>query len=209
MKYAGLPCLLWTVFHGSFTKHLTLELGLTAQQAAAVEPLAKAKYREIIAGLPEFEKGDRFAMNIVSCAQLAAYVLCLPQRPEVGPLTDFYANAMMTPVLKVFCRISGKNTYTAKNEASLQATAAFRAADRNPYSWNMDYFAYPDGSGHEARFTRCGIFTLMQELGLGDLTPALCHFDYDMAEAGGATTFVRQYTLASGGPYCDCGYHKK
>ena len=30
-----------------------------------------------------------------------------------------------------------------------------------------------------------------------------------MAEAGGATDFVRQYTLASGGPYCDCGYHKK
>ena len=23
------------------------------------------------------------------------------------------------------------------------------------------------------------------------------------------TDFVRQYTLASGGPYCDCGYKKK
>ena len=30
-----------------------------------------------------------------------------------------------------------------------------------------------------------------------------------MAEAGGATDFVREYTLASGGPYCDCGYRKK
>ena len=30
-----------------------------------------------------------------------------------------------------------------------------------------------------------------------------------MAEAGGATDFIREYTLASGGPYCDCGYHKK
>lgn len=27
--------------------------------------------------------------------------------------------------------------------------------------------------------------------------------------AGGASDFVREYTLASGGPYCDCGYHKK
>lgn len=26
---------------------------------------------------------------------------------------------------------------------------------------------------------------------------------------GGATNFVRMYTLASGGPYCDCGYKKK
>ena len=30
-----------------------------------------------------------------------------------------------------------------------------------------------------------------------------------MSVAGGATDFVRQYTLASGGPYCDCGYKKK
>ena len=41
------------------------------------------------------------------------------------------------------------------------------------------------------------------------LTPALCHLDYTMSEAGGVTNFVRQYTLASGGPYCDCGYKKK
>ena len=50
---------------------------------------------------------------------------------------------------------------------------------------------------------------LMKELGLYDLTPALCRLDYTMSEAGGATDFVRQYTLASGGPYCDCGYKKK
>ena len=29
-----------------------------------------------------------------------------------------------------------------------------------------------------------------------------------MSEAGGTTEFVRQYTPASGGPYCDCGYKK-
>ena len=49
----------------------------------------------------------------------------------------------------------------------------------------------------------------MKKLGLYDLTPALCRLDYTMSEAGGATDFVRQYTLASGGPYCDCGYKKK
>ena len=54
-----------------------------------------------------------------------------------------------------------------------------------------------------------GMWVLMKELGLYDLTPALCHLDYTMSEAGAATNFVRQYTLASGGPYCDCGYKKK
>ena len=89
------------------------------------------------------------------------------------------------------------------------ATAALKAADRNPYSWNMGFYEYPDGSGYEGRFTKCGICVLMKELGLYDLTPALCHLDYTMSEAGGVTNFVRQYTLASGGPYCDCGYKKK
>ena len=41
------------------------------------------------------------------------------------------------------------------------------------------------------------------------MTLALCHLDYTMSEAGGTTDFVRQYTLASGGPYCDCGYKKR
>ena len=54
-----------------------------------------------------------------------------------------------------------------------------------------------------------GMCVLMKELGLYDLTPALCHLDYTLSEAGGATDFVRQYTLASGGPYCDCGYKRK
>ena len=91
----------------------------------------------------------------------------------------------------------------------MKKTAKLRAADRNPYSWNMDFYEYADGSGYEARFTKCGICTLMKELGLYDLTPALCRLDYTMSEASGVTDFVREYTLASGGPYCDCGYKKK
>ena len=53
------------------------------------------------------------------------------------------------------------------------------------------------------------VCVLMRKLGLYDLTPALCHLDYVMSDAGGASRFVRDYTLASGGPYCDCGYKKK
>ncbi|WP_417065266.1 hypothetical protein [Gemmiger sp.] len=38
---------------------------------------------------------------------------------------------------------------------------------------------------------------------------ALCRLDYTMSEANGVANFVWQYTPASGGPYCDCGYKKK
>ncbi len=75
------------------------------------------------------------------------------------------------------------------------------------YSWNMDYIPYDDDSGYEARFYKCGIYVLMKEYGYFDLVPAMCHLDYTMSKLGGATNFVREYTLASGGPYLKiCGY---
>ena len=208
MKYLGKPAGMWALFAGSFEKHLTVEFDLTAEQAKDVAARAKKKYREIIAKLPEFDKRDRFEMNIVNCAMLGAFILSMPQRPAVDRLTDYYAKAMMTAPMQWFCRKSGKSKFTPKDIAAMKATAALKAADRNPYSWNMEFYEYPDGSGYEGRFTKCGICVLMKELGLYDLTPALCHLDYTMSEAGGVTNFVRQYTLASGGPYCDCGYKK-
>jgi len=116
---------------------------------------------------------------------------------------------MMTTPMQWFCRRSGKSKFTEKDIAGMKVAAALNAADRNPYSWNMEFYEYPDGSGYEGHFTKCGICVLMKKLGLYDLTPALCHLDYTMSEAGGVTDFVRQYTLFSGGPYCGCGYKKK
>ena len=209
MKYVGMPVGMWALFARSFRTQLTEVFGCSEDTARLAAKKAKTRYREIIARLPEFEKADRFKMNIVNCAMLGAFVLSMPQRPAVEPLTEYYAGAMMTKPMKWFCRRSGKAKYTEKDIAGMKATAALRAADRNPYSWNMDFYEYPDGSGYEGRFTRCGICVLMKELGLYDLTPAMCRLDYTMSEAGGVTDFVRQYTLASGGPYCDCGYKKK
>ena len=168
-----------------------------------------ARYRQIIGRLPEFEKKDRFKMNIVNCAMLSAFLLNMPDRPTVEEAVAYYKASMMTPAMNWFCRKSGRKKFSDADLQGMKETAAFRAADRNPYSWNMEYYPYEDGSGYEARFTKCGICVLMKELGLYDLVPAMCRLDYTMSEAGGASDFVREYTLASGGPYCDCGYKKK
>ena len=116
MKYIGMPMGMWALFAGSFQKQLTVVFGYDVDTAKAITKKAKPKYKAIIADLPEFEKADRFKMNIVNCAMIGAFILSMP---------------------------------------------------------------------------------------------ALCRLDYTMSEAGGVTDFVRQYTLASGGPYCDCGYKKK
>ena len=209
MKYIGMPLGMWLLYRSSFRERLVSVLGRTPREAREITEMAKPRYRAIIEKLPEFEKGDRFRMNIVNCALLCAFFLSMERRPGVEQLTDYYAQAMMTAPTRWFCRMGGRRKFSEQDLRSMRETAALRAADRNPYSWNMDYLPYPDGSGYEARFTRCGICTLMKELGLFELTPAMCRLDYTMSEAGGASVFVRRYTLASGGPYCDCGYRKK
>ncbi len=208
MKYAGMPMGMWALFSTSFRKNLTTFFGLDDAAAKDAARRAKGRYKAIISDIPEFEKADRFKMNIVNCAMLCAFILSMPKRPDVETLTEYYEAAMMTPLMKAFCRKSGKSKFLDKDIQSMKQTAALKAADRNPYSWNMDYYPYPDGSGYEAHFTQCGICTLTKKLGLYDLTPAMCHLDYAMSNAGGTADFVRRYTLASGGPCCDCGYKK-
>ena len=50
---------------------------------------------------------------------LCAFIRSMPRRPEVGPLTDFYAKAMMTEPMKWFCRKSGKAKYITETLSEL------------------------------------------------------------------------------------------
>ena len=209
MNTIGMPAGMWLLFAGSFRKQLIETLGYDAIRAREIASKAKRRYKRIIRELPEFEKGDRFRMNIVSCAMLGALLLEMPVKPTVDQAADYYREAMSTVAMKAFCRMAAKRKFTPKDIEGMRKTAAMNAADRNPYSWNMTLHPYPDGSGYEARFTKCGICALMKELGLFEYVPAMCRLDYTMSELGGASEFVRKYTLASGGPYCDCGYRRK
>ena len=77
MKYIGMPFAMWLLFEKSFERNLTAVFGITKADAKSIMAKAKAQYKEIIENLPEFEKGDRFQMNIVGCAMLAAVHLIL------------------------------------------------------------------------------------------------------------------------------------
>lgn len=164
MRYAGMPLGMWALFAGSFRKQLSVVYGYNSKKAKVITGKAKLKYKRVIEGLPTFEKADRFKMNIVSCAMLSAFLLSLPEKPNVEKTTEYYRASMMTASMKWFCRISGKKKFSKKDIQNMKDTATLRAADKNPYSWNMEYLPYPDGSGYEARFTSCGICTLMREL---------------------------------------------
>ena len=209
MKYAGMPMGMWMLFAKSFKNNLTAVLGVEETEAKKITQKAKTKYKQVIEGLPEFEKEDRFRANIVSCAMFSAFLLKLPQLPSVEKATEYYKKAMMTGPMQWYCKKSGKKKFSEDTIRGMKETAKFKAGDRNPYSWSMDFREYEDGSGYEAKFYTCGICTLMKELGLEPLIPAMCRLDYTMSEAGQTSDFIREYTLATGGPYCDCGYKKR
>ena len=87
MKYIGMPFGMWTLFVLSFRNQLTAVFGYDTDTAKAITKKAKTKYRKIISELPEFERGDRFRMNLVNCAMIGAFILSMPKRPDIEPLT--------------------------------------------------------------------------------------------------------------------------
>ena len=89
MKYAGMPMGMWVLFAASFRRQLTAVFGYDKAAAASITKASKSRYKEIIARLPEFEREDQFRLNIVGCAMLCAFILSMPQRPEVDRLTVF------------------------------------------------------------------------------------------------------------------------
>ena len=174
MKYIGMPSGMWLLFKKSFREQLVTVLGFSDREADVITAAARLKYKEIIGRLPEFEKADRFKMNIVNCAMFSAFLLSMEKKPDVERAADYYAQAMVIRPMKWFCRMGGKQKFSDRDIRGMKVTAALNAADRNPYSWNMEFLPYPDESGYEARFSKCGICTLMRELGLYELVPAMC-----------------------------------
>lgn len=200
---------MWLLYNKSFTKQLVHVVGLSKKEAREVRKAAKPVYKDIVDRIPKFEKGDIFEMNIINCALFSSFYLSLKEKPSLEIMTNYYRESMGTSATKWFCKKSGKKKFMKKTIDKYKRVAELKAADRNPYSWNMSFHLYEDGSGYECRFTKCGICHLMKELGIEEIIPAMCKLDYAMSEWGKASNFDRKYTLASGGPYCDCGYKKK
>ena len=103
---------------------------------------------------------------------LSAFILNMPQKPTAEQMTEYYKAGMVTGSMKWFCKKSGKKKYTPGDIDGMKETAALRAADRNPYSWNMEFREYEDGSGYEARFTKCGILSQQVRIpAITDMSP--------------------------------------
>lgn len=206
MKYGVMPKAMWLFFQGSFQRELHR---MSDADAKAVMKRAAKRYREILAPIPEFEKGDRFLINILSASMLAAVYLELPKKPTVKQVEEYYHHAMTdNAMMKLFLKKGSKYTTEAQAKLAQDAIDSAERIKRNPYTWCFTYEPGPDITSYSAIFSVCGIKHLFETLGIAEITPAMCTYDYDMAELAGSI-FTREYTLAGGGPCCDCHYKKK
>ena len=102
MRYAGMPAGMWMLFRNSFRKNLGDVLGYDRESAGEITEKAGKDYRMLIRKLPEFEKGDRFKMNIVNCAVFSAF--CLHIRPCCGIIVSAGSGHKLSPSLNVYVR---------------------------------------------------------------------------------------------------------
>ena len=208
MKYSGMPSMMWKIYAKSYSRNLQDVLGYDKHQSNKMTANAKATYKEIIDRLPSFEKGDRYLMNSVSCAQLAAFYLQMDKKPSLEKMTEYYDKSMMTSVTKFFFKMKGRKAFSKREIESLKVTESRRDGDKNPYSWNMSLEVFEGGDGYKTVFSHCGICYLLTELGIPEIIPAMCRLDYAMAEAMGVD-FERAHTIGGGDAYCDNNYYKR
>lgn len=231
VKYGIIQHGMWTIFQSGFRKQLSL-LHIADERAKKdIMRTAYQKYREIIHMIDPFGKDDVLLVNILSASAFAAIYLSLPAEYRLTPVE----NAAAFPETEE-CELFVNGKYTMKElsgfyESSMNENFVMRwylkrscfskrywqeqkgqaeksQKSTNPYSWKYSF--HPDKSGQhfDALFSHCGIWYLMQKLGIPEITPAMCRYDYGMTKYSDAI-FTRKGTLAGGAKLCDCHYDKK
>ena len=192
---------MWVLFAPSFKKHLPI-LGVSDRKA--VMEKAKEQYSSIIKVIPPFGKNDMLFLNLISAAEIAAIYLSLDPKPSCEKVKEYYGTSMDgSPLMRIYLR--SIRYYSARYQKRLEKQAKASQLSDNPYSWRFKFFAGKSLDTFDAIFDRCGICYLFSNLGISEITPAMCAYDYNMAKWTN-TIFTRESTLGSGGSVCDCHY---
>lgn len=204
MNMFFMPAAMWNIFEKSFKKNLYIfEVG----DEKKLMKKAKEKYKEIIRDIPPYGKNDILPETIMSAATLAAIYLSLPKKPDIEKVEEYYRRSMSGNRIMT-ARLTSTKNFSKGYQQSLSKQAERSQKATNPYTWRFKFYPGDSLDSFTAIFDKCGICELFKALGISDITPALCKYDYEMAKYTN-TVFTREYTLASGGYVCDCHYQKK
>ena len=204
MRIGILQKTMWALFRPTFQKNLSL---LGVKDGRTLMGHAKKRYEQILKGIPEYGENDVLLVNLLSAAMYAAIYLSLDKKTDIDTLADYYEQSMNTnPVMRLFLRRS--DPFMQKYQDRQKALAEKSQKADNPYTWRFTYYPGETLDSFDAIFDRCGIWHMMQELGIPEATPAICRYDYGMTKLTN-TAFSREQTLATGGTVCDCHYRKR
>lgn len=204
MKIGILEKTMWTVFRPTFQKNTSI---IGVEDSKSLMKKAKIKYYEILKDIPEYGENDVLLINLIGAAMYAAVYISLEKKPTIDQLSEYYEIAMNSNiVMKIFLKSS--DYYSKKYQNSLKKSAEKSQKSSNPYTWRFKVIQGDTLESFDAIFDKCGIWHMMNQLGIPEATPALCRYDYAMAKFTN-TVFTREQTLAGGGTMCDCHYQKK
>ena len=204
MKIGFLQKAMWALFRPTFQKNLLM---LGVKDRHTIMRHAHQRYEQILKDIPEYGENDVLLVNLLSAAMYAAIYLNLDKKPDIDTLAEYYEQSMNTnPVMRLFLRRS--DPFTQKYQARQKALAEKSQKSDNPYTWRYTFHPGETPNSFDAIFDRCGIWHMMQQLGIPEATPAICRYDYGMTKLT-HTVFSREQTLAGGGTVCDCHYRKR
>lgn len=204
MKIGILEKTMWTVFRPTFQKNTSI---IGVEDSKSLMKKAKIKYYEILKDIPEYGENDVLLINLIGAAMYAAVYISLEKKPTIDQLSEYYEIAMNSNiVMKIFLKSS--DYYSKKYQNSLKKSAEKSQKSSNPYTWRFKVIQGDTLESFDAIFDKCGIWHMMNQLGIPEATPALCRYDYAMAKLTN-TVFTREQILAGGGTMCDCHYRKK
>ena len=138
MKYAGMPFGMWALFGTSFERNLITVFELDGELPKWLHPRQSKNIRRLSASCRSLKRAT--ASN-EHCQLCHAVSLCSLHAgtPGCGKINGLLRQAMMTPTMRWFCRMSGKKKFSRQDIDGMKTTAAFKAADRTPIpgTWNF------------------------------------------------------------------------
>lgn len=167
---------------------------------------AQSTYKDILAAIPEFGENDIFIINIISAAMLTAIYLSMAVKPSVEQTTRYYEAAMNGCAMTSFI-LKRTDKFSAKYQDKSKRSAQKSQLSANPYTWRYTFTPSSTLDSFDEIYDKCGICKLMNTLGIPEIIPAMCAYDYSMARVAGYI-FTREYTIAGGDSVCDCHYKK-
>lgn len=202
MKYNMMARLFWAVFSGGFKRELKNTLDIP--NAAVVMKNARKKYKEMLESIQPLGRKTRFSSILYLASILGSVYISLENKPNIEKMTTYVRESLMNNKILLKSIISEQN-FTVEGQESLRREAEISMTDDNPYLWKFTFEPGRNLMEFTTTFFTCGVLYLYQKWNIGELTPAMCRLDYDMAEANNSI-FTREQTLAGGGEYCDCHY---